>query len=88
MAKVANMQALPERNVLKVDILRPPLDFIAEIIKANQWLYTYACIILMLIHRVTSELMLTSRSMPSLPRTGCSRRLCCTISSPQLVGVS
>jgi hypothetical protein len=34
MAKVANRQALPERNVLRANILRAPLDFIAEIIQA------------------------------------------------------
>jgi iron only hydrogenase large subunit-like protein len=43
MAKVANRQALPERNVLKANIMRPPLDFIAEIIKENHWGYMYTC---------------------------------------------
>jgi hypothetical protein len=32
--------------------------------------------------RVTSKLILTSRSVPSLPRTGCSGRLFCTIYGP------
>jgi hypothetical protein len=41
MAKVANKQALTKRNVLKADIMRPPLDFIAEIIEANHWRYLY-----------------------------------------------
>jgi len=45
MANVANRQALPERNVLRVDILRAPLDFISKIIEANHWgfMYTSAC---------------------------------------------
>jgi hypothetical protein len=45
MAKVANMQALLERNILRVDVMRAPLDFIAETIQANHWeyLYNYAC---------------------------------------------
>jgi hypothetical protein len=42
----------------------------------------------MLIHRTMSEHMLISRLVPSLPRIGCSRRLFCTISGPQLVGMS
>jgi hypothetical protein len=44
MAKVANRQALPERNVLKANILRAPLDFIAEIIQAYHWDYLYNCV--------------------------------------------
>jgi hypothetical protein len=43
MAKLANRQALVERNVLRVDIMRPPLDFIAEIIEANHLGYLYTC---------------------------------------------
>jgi hypothetical protein len=50
--------------------------------------YSSLKITLMLIHRVMSELMFISRSMPSLPCTDCSRRLFCTIYGPQLVGVS
>lgn len=42
----------------------------------------------MLIHRVMSELMLTSRLVPSLLCTSYSRRLFCPIYGPQLVGVS
>jgi hypothetical protein len=34
-AKVENRQAIPERNVLRVDIMMFPLDFIAEIIQVN-----------------------------------------------------
>jgi hypothetical protein len=30
-----NSQAIPERNVVRVDIMVAPLDFIAEIIQAN-----------------------------------------------------
>jgi len=40
---------------------------------------------LMLIHRAMSEHMLISRSLPSLPCTGCSQRLFCTIFGPQLL---
>lgn len=43
MAKVANRQALAERNVHRADIMRPPLDFIAEIIEVNHWGYLYTC---------------------------------------------
>jgi hypothetical protein len=35
MAKVANKQEIAERNILRANVMRPPLDFIAEIIKAN-----------------------------------------------------
>jgi hypothetical protein len=37
---VANKQALAKRNVLRADIIRPPLDFIAEIIEAKHWGYS------------------------------------------------
>jgi hypothetical protein len=43
MAKVANRQALTKRNVLRADIMRSLLDFIAEIIEANHWGYLYTC---------------------------------------------
>jgi hypothetical protein len=43
MAKVANKQVLLERNVLRANIMRAPLDFIAEIIQANHWEYLYNC---------------------------------------------
>jgi hypothetical protein len=35
MVKVENRHALAERNVLRANVMRPPLDFIAEIIEAN-----------------------------------------------------
>jgi len=44
MAKVANRQALAKRNVLRADIMRPPLDFITEIIEANHWGNLYTCV--------------------------------------------
>jgi hypothetical protein len=43
MAKVANRRSHLERNVLIADIMRLPLDFIAEIIQANHWDYLYNC---------------------------------------------
>jgi len=43
MDKVANRQVLPEMNVLRANIMRAPLDFIAEIIQANHWEYLYNC---------------------------------------------
>jgi hypothetical protein len=43
MPKVSNRQALPKRNELRADIIRAPLDFIAEIIQANHWEYLYNC---------------------------------------------
>jgi hypothetical protein len=42
-AKVENKQAIPERNVVRADIMVAPLDFIAEIIQANHWGYLYSC---------------------------------------------
>jgi hypothetical protein len=42
-AKVENRQAIPERNVVRVDIMVAHLDFIAEIIQANHWGYLYNC---------------------------------------------
>jgi len=36
-ARMENRQVIPERNVLGVDIMMTPLDFIAEIIQANHW---------------------------------------------------
>jgi hypothetical protein len=46
MAEVANRQALTERNVLRADIMRPPLDliFFSKIIKVNYWGYLYICV--------------------------------------------
>jgi hypothetical protein len=41
--KVENRQATPERNVLRADIMRAPLDFIAEIIQENHRGYHYTC---------------------------------------------
>jgi len=43
MAKVANRQSLAERNLLRVDIMKTPLNFVAEIIEANHWGYLYTC---------------------------------------------
>jgi hypothetical protein len=34
-AKVENRQAIPEKNVVRADIMQVPLDFIIEIIQAN-----------------------------------------------------
>jgi hypothetical protein len=42
-AKVENRQAIPERNVLRADIMVAPLDFIAKIIQTNHWGYLYNC---------------------------------------------
>jgi hypothetical protein len=45
LAKIENRQAVPERNVLRADVMVAPLDFIADIIRDNHWgyLYNYAC---------------------------------------------
>jgi hypothetical protein len=43
LAKVENRQAVPERNVLRVDVMVAPLDFIVDIIKDNHWGYLYNC---------------------------------------------
>jgi hypothetical protein len=40
---VENRQAVPERNVLRADVMVAPLDFIAEIIRDNHWGYLYNC---------------------------------------------
>jgi hypothetical protein len=34
-ARMDNRQAIPERNVVRADIIMAPLDFITEIIQAN-----------------------------------------------------
>lgn len=43
MAKIENRQVIPERNVLRTDVLVGPLDFIAELIRDNHWRYLYNC---------------------------------------------
>jgi hypothetical protein len=47
LAKVENIQAIPERNVLRADVMVALLDYIAEIIRDNHWGYLYnsACTI-------------------------------------------
>lgn len=43
LAKVQNRQAIPERNVLRADVMVAPMDYIAEIIRDNHWRYLYNC---------------------------------------------
>jgi hypothetical protein len=38
-----NRQVIPERNILRVDIMVAPLDFIAQMIQDNHWGYLYSC---------------------------------------------
>jgi hypothetical protein len=47
-AKIANKPIIPERNVLKADVMVAPLDVIFEIIQTYNWGYLYncACIVL------------------------------------------
>jgi hypothetical protein len=40
---VENKQAVPERNVLRANMMVAPLDFIADIIRDNHWGYLYNC---------------------------------------------
>jgi len=40
---VENGQAIPERNILKADVMVAPLDYIAEIIRDNHWGYLCNC---------------------------------------------
>jgi hypothetical protein len=41
LAKIENRQAVPERNVLRADVMVAPLDFIVDIIRDNHWAYLY-----------------------------------------------
>lgn len=47
-AKIANRPTIPERNVVRADVLVAPLDVIDDIIQTYHWgyLYNYACIVL------------------------------------------
>jgi hypothetical protein len=47
-AKIMDRTVIVERNVVRSDIMVPPLDSIYETIQTYQWgyLYTYACIVL------------------------------------------
>jgi len=35
--QLENRQAIPERNVLKADVMVAPMDYIVEIIRDNHW---------------------------------------------------
>jgi hypothetical protein len=37
--RMENRQVIPERNIVRADIMVAPLDFIAEMIQANHWGY-------------------------------------------------
>jgi hypothetical protein len=43
LAKMEIKQAIPERNVLRADVMVVPLDYIVEIIRDNHWGYLYNC---------------------------------------------
>jgi hypothetical protein len=43
LAKMENRKAIPERNVLRADVMVTPLDYIADIIWDNHWGYLYNC---------------------------------------------
>jgi hypothetical protein len=43
LVKKENRQAISERNILRVDVMAAPLDYIAEIIRDNHWGYLYNC---------------------------------------------
>jgi hypothetical protein len=47
-AKIENRQAIPERNVVRADVMVALLDIIADIIQTYHWGYLYncACIVL------------------------------------------
>jgi hypothetical protein len=47
-ARITNRPVIPERNVVKADIMVAPLDVIFEIIQTYHWGYpfNYACIVL------------------------------------------
>jgi hypothetical protein len=47
-AKIMDRNVIPERNVVRADIMVPPLDSIYETIQHYHWgyLYTYACVVL------------------------------------------
>jgi hypothetical protein len=40
---VENKQVVPKRNVIRVDVIVAPLDFIADIIRNNHWGYLDNC---------------------------------------------
>jgi hypothetical protein len=46
--RIENRQAIPERNVVRADVMVAPLDIIADIIQTYHWGYLYncACIVL------------------------------------------
>jgi len=47
-ARIANMPVIPEKNVVRADVLVAPLDVISDIIQSKHWSYLYncACIVL------------------------------------------
>jgi hypothetical protein len=42
-ARMENKQVIPERNILRANIMVAPLDFIAQMIQDNHWGYLYKC---------------------------------------------
>jgi hypothetical protein len=44
-ARMESRQVIPERNIVKADVMVAPLDFIAQMIQNNHWgyLYNFAC---------------------------------------------
>jgi hypothetical protein len=51
-AKIDNKQAIPERNVVRADVMVAPLDIIADIIQTYHWGYLYNCACIMLLRQV------------------------------------
>jgi len=42
-ARIESRQVIPERNIVRADVMVAPLDFIAQIIQENHWGYLYHC---------------------------------------------
>jgi hypothetical protein len=42
-ARMDSRKVIPERNIVRADIMVAPLDFIAQLIQDNHWGYLYNC---------------------------------------------
>jgi hypothetical protein len=53
-----NKQVIQERNILKLDNMVAPLDFIAQMIQDNNWGYLYSCACLVYPRLVLAKIVL------------------------------
>jgi len=47
-ARIENRQAIPERNVVRADVMVAPLDIIADTIQTYHWGYFNGCVCIVL----------------------------------------